>query len=355
MSIRLYRYEYGIGKMMDNIEDRSGHGAKYDSILNHVKKENPVYLSIVVPLYNEEDSIERLVDKIVKIGDSFPFTYEIICVDDGSTDRTWEIIEGLANSIKNLRSVKLRRNFGQTGAMVAGFDLARGEILVTMDGDLQNDPSDIPKLLTKINEGYDIVSGWRKNRKDHFSRTIPSIVANYIISKTTGVRLHDFGCSLKAYRSEHIILLNAYGEMHRFFPALARLTGARITEIPVKHHPRRYGYSKYGFGRIFKVFSDIFSMNLIIRFSSQPLKGFVIVALPFLMLAGFFWAIGMLAFVLQWSSNKSMFFIMASALSGITCIHFFYLGLLGEIFKNSGPGTIVYPTEIEINEIRIKK
>lgn len=341
--------------MKHNIEDRRGHRAKFDSILNHVKKENSVYLSIVVPLYNEEDSIERLVDTIVEIGDSFPFTYEIIFVDDGSTDRTWEIIEGLATSMEILRSIKLRRNFGQTGAMVAGFDHARGEILVSMDGDLQNDPSDIPKLLTKINEGYDVVSGWRKNRKDHFSRTIPSIVANYIISKTTGVRLHDYGCSLKAYRSEHIISLNAYGEMHRFFPALASLTGARITEISVKHHPRRYGYSKYGFGRIFKVFSDIFSMNLIIRFSSKPLKGFVFVALPFLMLAGFFLALGMLAFVLQWTSNKSMFFLMASALSGIACIHLFYLGLLGEIFKNSGSGTITYPAEIEINEIRIEK
>ena len=160
-----------------------------------------------------------------------------------------------------------------------------------MDGDLQNDPSDIPLLLGKIEQGYDVVSGWRKNRKDHFSRVFPSKIANTIISWTSGVRLHDYGCSLKAYRSECIKSLNAYGEMHRFFPALASMTGAKITEVSVKHNERRYGVSKYGFNRILKVLSDIFAMNLIIRFSSMPLKGFAITSLPFLLMTLFFGAL----------------------------------------------------------------
>ena len=311
-----------------------------------------IHLSIVIPLHNEEDSVESLVDKILETGDQFDFSYEIVLIDDGSTDRTWEIIEGLAGGW--IRAIKLRRNFGQTSAMVAGFDYARGEIIVTMDGDLQNDPADIPLLLKKMAEGYDIVSGWRKNRKDHLLRVFPSIVANHIISATTGVRLHDYGCSLKAYQAKTIKAINAYGEMHRFFPALANMTGARVTEIPVKHHPRRYGTSKYGSGRIYKVFSDIFAINLIIRFSSQPLKGFVFGALPFAMLPIFFGALSVLAFFLQWTAGKSVFFLIAAALCGVAVIHLFYLGVLGEIFRNSSSRTQVNPPENEMKEINPK-
>ena len=243
-----------------------------------------IYLSIIVPLYNEEESVDKLCHSILEVTKQFDFLYEIIFVDDGSRDKTWEIIEDLTKRTPHLKAIKLRRNYGQTSAMVAGFDHAKGQFIATLDGDLQNDPSDIPLLLAKVEEGYDIVSGWRKDRKDHFSRVLPSNIANYIISKTTRVRLHDYGCSLKAYRANCIKSLKAYGEMHRFFPALASMTGARITEIPVSHHPRRYGVSKYGFERIFKVLSDIFAMNLIIRFSSYPLKGFVLSAVPFVIL-----------------------------------------------------------------------
>lgn len=291
----------------------------------------PIYLSIIVPLYNEEETVEKLLDRILDVAEGFRFSYEVVFVDDGSSDKTWEIIESLKQKTPQLRAIKLRRNYGQTSAMVTGFENASGKVIVTMDGDLQNDPSDIPLLLGKIDEGYDIVSGWRKDRKDHFSRVLPSRIANGIISATTKVRLHDYGCSLKAYRAECVKSLNAYGEMHRFFPALASMTGARVTEVPVNHHPRRYGASKYGFDRIFKVFSDIFAMNLIIRFSSMPLKGFVLCAIPFLMLTSFFILLGLLALVFGWTSFKSLYFMSTAALTGMAFLHLITLGVIGEL------------------------
>jgi glycosyltransferase involved in cell wall biosynthesis len=295
------------------------------------------YLTIVIPLYNEEDAVIPLIQAVGETILQFAFNSEIILIDDGSTDRTWNRIEALAEQSENVRALKLRRNFGQTNAMVAGFDHARGDVIVTMDGDLQNDPADIPELIAKMNEGFDIVSGWRKDRKDRYSRVFPSIVANYIISETTGVRLHDYGCSLKAYRAKTIKTVNAYGEMHRFFPALASMSGARIAEIVVRHHPRRHGISKYGPRRIYKVLSDIFAMNLIIRFSSRPLKGFTISALPFGLLTFFFGLLSVLAAVQQWTAGKSLFFFTACVLCAITAIHLVNLGVLGEILLNSSP------------------
>jgi glycosyltransferase involved in cell wall biosynthesis len=291
----------------------------------------PLYLSIVVPLYNEEESLEKLLGSILDAMEQFDFLYEIIFVDDGSQDDTWTIIEQLKKATSQLKAIKFRRNHGQTNAMVAGFDHAQGKIIVTMDGDLQNDPTDIPRLLEKMDQGYDIVSGWRKNRKDHFSRVLPSRIANAIISLTSGVKLLDYGCSLKAYRSQCIKPLNAYGEMHRFLPALASMTGARVTEEPVKHHPRKYGVSKYGFERILKVFSDIFAMNLIIRFSSTPLKGFVLSSIPFFLMAMFFGILSFLAWNFQWTSGKILFFSIAMALSGMAVVHLITLGVLGEL------------------------
>jgi len=290
-----------------------------------------IYLSIVVPLYNEEESVEKLLSGILEVGDHFDFPYEVIFVDDGSEDGTWQIIEGLKQTNSHLRAIKFRRNYGQTNAMVAGCDHALGEIIVTMDGDLQNDPEDIPLLLAKLQEGYDIVSGWRKTRKDKYARVLISKVANAIISFTTGVRLHDYGCSLKAYRSECIKSLKAYGEMHRFLPALARMTGARVTEVTVKHHPRKYGVSKYGFDRILKVLSDIFAMNLIIRFSAMPLKGFAVCSLPFILLTTFFGILAFLAWNYHWTSGKTLFFLIAAGLSGTAIVHLITLGVLGEL------------------------
>ena len=290
-----------------------------------------IYLSIVVPLYNEEDSVEKLVTRILDVGKQFSFLYEIILIDDGSTDKTWQLIEQFKQSVPNLRGIKFRGNYGQTSAMVAGFDYAQGEIIVTMDGDLQNDPEDIPILLEKMGEGYDIVSGWRKYRKDHFSRVLPSKIANWVISKTTGIHLHDYGCSLKVYRAECIRSIKAYGEMHRFFPALASMTGARVTEMPVRHYPRKYGVSKYGFDRILKVFTDIFSMNLIIRFSAVPLLGFSLCALPFIFSTLSFAILAMLAQIYQWTSGKALFFMFATALNGMAVVHLIVLGILGEL------------------------
>ena len=306
----------------------------------------PVYLSIIIPLYNEAESVDKLVSAITDVGRQFDFCYEIILVDDGSTDGTWLTIERLGGEIPQLRGIKLRRNFGQTNAMVAGFESAVGEIIVTMDGDLQNDPADIPKLLNKMKEGFDIVSGWRKDRKDHFSRVLPSRIANYIISVTTRVRLHDYGCSLKAYRAACIKSIRAYGDMHRFFPALASMTGARVTEIPVNHFPRKHGKSKYGFDRILKVFSDIFSMNLIIRFSSMPLAGFVLCALPFLIMTLFFGGLSAGAFFFHWAGQKVSFFLIAAVISGMAVAHLVFLGIIGELVVGMSNGTHIDMPEI---------
>ena len=214
-------------------------------------------LSIVVPLFNEAENVKELYCRVKSELQKLSVSYEIIFIDDGSADNTWQIIEQLKKSEPKLKGIKFKRNYGQTSAMVAGFDNAAGNIIITLDGDLQNDPSDIGRLLNRLNDGYDIVSGWRKDRKDSFIRVLPSKVANKIISFTTGVKLNDYGCTLKAYRAECIKPLKAYGEMHRFLPALASMTGARVAELPVKHHSRQHGVSKYGLDRIFKVFSDI--------------------------------------------------------------------------------------------------
>lgn len=316
-----------------------------------------VYLSIVVPLYNEEESVDTLVSRIGEVAKGFDFEYELVLVDDGSADSTWEKIIDLRGQTPEIiiKGVKLRRNYGQTSAMVAGFDNAVGDIIVTMDGDLQNDPGDIPMLLDKLEEGYDIVSGWRKYRKDHFSRVLPSKIANYLISVTTGVSLHDYGCSLKAYRAECIKTLNAYGEMHRFFPALASMTGARVTEVPVNHHPRRYGVSKYGFDRIIKVFFDIFSLNLIIRFSSRPLTGFALCALPFFLAMLFFASLGSFALIADWSQGKSLFFWFAATLNGMALLTFIILGIVGELVVGTSDLSHTQMPETTKRNIRLER
>jgi len=313
-----------------------------------------VDLTIAVPLYNEEESVEKLVSRVVQVCAHLDVSYEILLVDDGSGDKTWEIVEGLSRRVPELRGVKFRRNYGQTSAMVAAFDHAKGEVIITMDGDLQNDPADIPRLLEKIEKGFDIVSGWRRDRKDHFARVVLSKIANSIISLTTGVKLHDYGCSLKAYRAECIKSLSAYGEMHRFFPALASMTGALVTEVPVRHHPRKYGISKYGFNRIFKVFSDMFAMNLIIRFSSNPLKGFVLCTIPFLLLILFFGGLGGLALALQWTAGKALFFMMSAALSAMAVIHLAILGVIGELVVGTSDLSHTELPEIAKRTIPIK-
>lgn len=243
--------------------------------------ENDIQLSVIVPFYNEEGNIEAMYRCLREALDPLSIAYELLFVDDGSHDRTFEIAKRLAEDDTNLIVIKFRKNYGQTPAMMAGIDHARGSILITMDGDLQNDPTDIPDFLSKIDEGYDIVVGWRHKRQDKLvTRKIPSIIANWIIGKITGVPIKDNGCSLKAYKADIVKNIPLYSEMHRFIPAMLSISGARIAEIKVKHHPRRFGESKYGLSRIFKVLSDLLTIKTLISFSSRPLLWFGYLSFP---------------------------------------------------------------------------
>ena len=227
-------------------------------------------LSIVVPVHDEEDNVAPLYEALTTALGALGRSYEIIVVDDGSRDETYQRLLPLAEADDAFKLIKLRRNFGQTAAMAAGFDRAVGEIVIPMDGDLQNDPADIPRLLAKLEEGYDVVSGWRKDRQDSAVRRLPSRIANWLIGRVTGVRLHDYGCTLKAYRADVIAETRLYGEMHRFLPALAYQAGAEITEIPVRHHPRTSGRSKYGLRRTFKVLLDLMTVKFLSVGSTKP-------------------------------------------------------------------------------------
>jgi glycosyltransferase involved in cell wall biosynthesis len=232
-------------------------------------------VSVVIPVYNEVESVPRLVEAIAQVLRTEGLAYEIIAVDDGSKDGTTALLKRLAQERSDLRAVLLRRNYGQTAAMAAGFHYAKAPVIVTLDGDLQNDPSDIPKLLAKLEEGYDLVSGWRKNRQDAaLTRLLPSKLANGLISKVTGVPLHDYGCSLKAYRAELLADMNLYGELHRFLPALAYIEGAKIAELPVSHHARQFGASKYGLSRTFRVMMDLMTIYFMKRFLTRPMHAF---------------------------------------------------------------------------------
>ncbi|CAD0229995.1 MULTISPECIES: glycosyltransferase family 2 protein [Planktothrix] len=232
-------------------------------------------ISIVVPIYNEVESLPRLIAAIDTNMADLGLTYELICVDDGSSDGSTELLKQQAEINPNLKAIVLRRNYGQTAAMAAGFKYSQGQVIITLDGDLQNDPQDIALLLRELGKGYDVVSGWRKNRQDaKLSRLLPSRIANWLISKMTGVQLHDYGCSLKAYRTELIADMNLYGELHRFLPALAFIEGAKITEIPVNHHARRFGQSKYGLDRTFRVVMDLLTISFIKKFLTRPMHVF---------------------------------------------------------------------------------
>ncbi|NEP63153.1 MAG: glycosyltransferase family 2 protein [Symploca sp. SIO2G7] len=232
-------------------------------------------LSIVVPIYNEYESIPLLMAKITNVAQSMAVSYELICVDDGSTDGSAELLKTMAKERHTLRIILLRRNYGQTPAMAAGFNYARGKVIVTLDGDLQNEPADIATVYHKLHQGYDLVSGWRKNRQDNtVTRLLPSKIANWLIAQVTGVKLHDYGCSLKAYSAEVVKDMNLYGELHRFLPALAYIEGARISEVPVRHHARQFGQSKYGLGRTFRVALDLLTIYFMKTFLTRPMHVF---------------------------------------------------------------------------------
>ncbi len=232
-------------------------------------------VSIVVPLFNEAESLPLLVEKLLASLRPQGRSFELVLVDDGSVDATASVLAQLAEVTPELVAVLLRRNYGQTAAMAAGFDASCGALIVTLDGDLQNDPADIPLLLERLGEGFDLVSGWRHQRQDGaLNRLLPSKIANRLIARVTGVKLHDYGCSLKAYRREVIADMNLYGELHRFLPALAFIEGARITEVKVQHHARRFGRSKYGLDRTFRVLMDLLTVTFMKRFLTRPMHVF---------------------------------------------------------------------------------
>jgi glycosyltransferase involved in cell wall biosynthesis len=232
-------------------------------------------LSIVIPLYNEADNVEPLYAELSAALDAIDRSYEVVVVDDGSRDGSFDRLTAVHERDPRWRIIRFRRNFGQTAAFSAGFAAARGEIVITSDADLQNDPRDIPKLLTKMDEGFDIVSGWRVDRKEPFlSRRLPSMMANRMISSSTGVALHDYGCSLKAYRREVVKNIHLYGELHRFIPAVASVIGVTVAEVPVNDRARRFGSSKYGISRTFRVFLDIITVRFLLGYSTRPLHVF---------------------------------------------------------------------------------
>jgi glycosyltransferase involved in cell wall biosynthesis len=289
-------------------------------------------LSIVLPIYEEEESLPQLFARLFAVLDPLGKSYEIVAVNDGSSDRSSDVLGEIARAHPQVRVVDFRRNYGQTAALMAGFDFARGEIIVTLDADLQNDPSDIPNLLAKLNEGYDVVSGWRANRQDAaIKRNFLSRVANGVISKVSGVELHDYGCTLKAYRRDILADVRLYGEMHRFIPIYASWMGAKVVEIPVGHAARQFGRSKYGLNRIFKVLLDLAVLKFLESYLVKPIYvfggfGMAALASSFVVLA---WALGLKLF-----GNTSLILtplpLLAAMLFLIGCISVL-MGLLAEI------------------------
>jgi len=293
-------------------------------------------ISIVLPVYNEEENLKELHSNLTDALKKLGCEYEIIAVDDGSTDSSFKVLKELSQSDPRLKAIKFRRNFGQTAALSAGFHHAKGDVIITMDSDLQNDPADIPRLLEKINEGYDVVSGWRADRKDKFiSRRIPSILANKLIVKMTGVNIHDFGCTLKAYRKDVVDNINLYGEMHRFIPALAKWVGAEITEIKVQHHPRKHGKSKYGISRTTRVILDLVTVKFLLSYSTKPMRPFGIMGLGsgFLgFLICLYLSIGKIFFPSEATSlTRRMPMLLLGILLILVGIQFLTMGLLAEL------------------------
>jgi glycosyltransferase involved in cell wall biosynthesis len=292
-------------------------------------------VSIVIPVYNEEESVDLLCDQLHGSLATLGRSYEVILVDDGSSDRTWERLVANTRRIPHLRLIRFRRNFGQTAAMSAGFHAARGDVVVTLDADLQNDPADIPLLLERMDQGYDVVSGWRRNRKDTFiNRKLPSMIANGLISRMTGVALHDYGCTLKAYRRDVIQNVHLYGEMHRFIPALASWVGGRIDEVVVNHRARQFGSSKYGISRTFRVILDLLTVKFLLHYSTRPIQvfgriGLVCGGLACLMLAAL--AADRVFGLADPYLLKRPFWVITPLMLMAFCMQFISMGLLAEM------------------------
>ncbi len=287
-------------------------------------------LSLVIPVFNEADNLPALHNEIIQTLEARD--YEILYIDDGSTDGSFAILNEIQATCARVRLIRLRRNFGQTAALSAGFRYARGKIIVPLDADGQNDPADIPRLIEKLEQGYDIVSGWRKDRKDNpLTRTLPSRIANWLIGRITGVRLHDYGCTLKAYRAESLKSIRLYGEMHRFIPALARWGGEKVTEMVVNHRPRTAGNTKYGLNRTFKVILDLMTIKFLASFSTKPIYIFGgLGGLCFLgsVVSGL--TVILMKVVQNLSMNRNPLLIISMMLM-TAAIQFVLMGLLAEI------------------------
>jgi glycosyltransferase involved in cell wall biosynthesis len=288
-------------------------------------------LSIVVPLFNEEDNVVPLYRDLKKVLEALGREYEIIFVDDGSTDSSNEVLQRLAKNNKEIKIIQFRKNFGQTAAIAAGAEHSQGEVIVTMDGDGQNDPRDIPQLLERLDEGYDVASGWRKSRKDPLiKKRFPSALANKLISWLTGVKLHDYGCTLKAYRRDILKDIRLYGEMHRFIPAYASWVGARITELEVAHHPRQHGKSKYGLSRTTSIILDLITILFLQRYSTKPIRLFGGAGMTLLSL-GIMTGLFVLYRKIIWGGIWISPMILISFLFITMGVMFILLGLIAEI------------------------
>ena len=288
-------------------------------------------ISIIIPVFNESESIGYLLDEVLNVMQNNKFNCELIVVNDGSNDNTSTVLDELTIKIKELSVISLRKNYGQTAAMAAGFDNSKGEIVITLDGDLQNDPNDIPKLISHINEGYDLICGWRYERKDKLiNRRIPSKIANKLIANVTGLKLHDYGCSLKAFKKEIVDDIKLYGELHRFLPVLANIEGAKIKEIKVNHRSRKYGSSKYGIDRTFRVLMDLFTVWFMTKFLTRPMYGF-----GFLGIISILLSLGMTSylFIIKLLGNDigNRPMLMFALILGIAGVQLFSFGLLGEL------------------------
>ena len=290
-----------------------------------------IALSIVVPIYNEEESLPFLVNQLLEVLQHMEETFELVLVNDGSSDNSAEVIRKLSVEIPELVGVLLRKNYGQTAAMAAGFDMASGEIVVTLDGDLQNDPKDIPLLVNKIRDGFDLVSGWRYRRQDAaISRKLPSKIANRLIGKVTGVRLNDYGCSLKAYRKEVLRDMRLYGELHRFLPVLANIEGARITEVKVNHRARQFGSSKYGIDRTFRVLMDLLTVWFMNRFLTRPMYVFGFGGI-LAIIGSFITSFYLLIIKILGEDIGNRPLLIFALLLAVTGVQLFGFGLLGEL------------------------